>query len=114
MGILDEAYARQEAVIAHQRQHPIDYDRMNREWPKQKAALTRAVNRYKAARESLRDRVFMDDMDIEAARERVAQVCRDAVRVWNEVGAWPDDWALFQRALDDCLPYNRQVDLRYL
>ena len=68
----------------------IDYDRMKREWPKQKAALTRAVKSGSA--------------------EKVAAVCIAAVKVWDEVGAWPDDWSLFQRALRDVLPWNQWVD----
>ena len=68
----------------------IDYDRMKREWPKQKAALTRAVKSGSA--------------------EKVAAVCISAVKVWDEVGAWPDDWARFQRALDDTLPWSARVN----
>lgn len=68
----------------------IDYDRMKREFPKQKAALTRAVKTGSA--------------------EKVAAVCIAAVKVWDEVGAWPDDWSHFQRALDDVLPWNQRVD----
>ena len=30
--------------------------------------------------------------------------------MWDEVGAWPDDWSHFQRALGDILPWNQQVD----
>ena len=69
----------------------IDYDRMRREWPKQKAALTRAVKSGSA--------------------EKVANVCIAAVKVWDEVGAWPDSWAHFQRALDDILPWNARVNI---
>lgn len=69
----------------------IDYEGMKREWPKQKRALDAAV---KAG-----DPV------------KVATVCIDAVRVWDEIGAWPDDWSAFQRGLDDVLPWNEQVDL---
>ena len=68
----------------------IDYDRMKREWPKQKAALTRAVKSGSA--------------------EKVAAVCIAAVKVWDEFGAWPDDYTLFQRALRDVLPWNQWVD----
>lgn len=58
----------------------IDYARMQRVFPKQKAALTRAKKKgYKA----------------------IEDVCRAAVREWNEIGAWPDQWSLFQRTLDD-------------
>lgn len=59
----------------------IDYARMQQVWPRQEAALTRAVK--------------------SGSVEQVENVCRDAVRVWDEVGAWPDDWSLFQRTLDD-------------
>ena len=68
----------------------IDYERMKREWPKQKAALARAVKSGSA--------------------EKVAAVCIAAVKVWDEVGAWPDDWAQFQRALYDVLSWNARVD----
>lgn len=69
----------------------IDYDRMKREWPKQKAALTRAIKTGSA--------------------EKVAAVCIAAVKVWDEVGAWPDDYHSFQRALDDALPWRHRVSL---
>lgn len=59
----------------------IDYARMQRVWPRQKAALTRA-------RKS-------------GDPHKVQEVCAKAVAEWNEIGAWPDDWSLFQRALDD-------------
>ncbi len=69
----------------------IDYERMRQEWPKQKRALNRAVKTGDAT--------------------KVAAVCIDAVKVWDEVGAWPDDWSLFQRGLDDVLPWNQRADL---
>jgi hypothetical protein len=60
----------------------IDYARMQKAYPKQKAALTRAVNNK-------------DPLKIKAAVTK-------AVREWNECGgAWPDDWSRWQRALDD-------------
>jgi hypothetical protein len=89
--IIQGAIARQ---AARPEPKPIDYARMREVWPKQKGALTRAVK--------------------SGDPERVAKVCRDAVRVWDEVGAWPDDWSLFQRALDDALPWNVRIDLRDL
>lgn len=58
----------------------IDYARMRRVWPTQKAALTRAQKK---------------------GADAVLEVCRTVVAEWNEIGAWPDDWALFQRRLDD-------------
>jgi hypothetical protein len=72
----------------------IDYARMQKEFPKQKAALTRAKN----------------SGDV----EKVKKVVRDAVSVWDEIGAWPDDWALFERTLNDMLPWHESVDIRFL
>jgi hypothetical protein len=60
---------------------PIDYARMSRVFPKQKAALTRAIK--------------------SGSRETLILTIRAAVLEWNEIGAWPDDWARWQRALDD-------------
>jgi hypothetical protein len=73
----------------------IDYDRMRRVSRSQKSALTRAT---KAA-----------DPD------RMLAVCTAAVREWDEIGAWPDDWSRWQRALDDAFPLwqsPRLEDLR--
>lgn len=69
----------------------IDYERMSREWPKQKRKLDAAVKSGDAV--------------------KVGEVCIEAVKVWDECGAWPDDWAAFQRALDDVLPWPLQADL---
>lgn len=69
----------------------IDYERMRREWPKQKAALTRAAKTGDAA--------------------KVAKVCVDAVTVWDQIGAWPDDWSLFERTLNDLLGWRDQTTL---
>ena len=63
---------------------PIDYDRMRREGPKLKAALTRAVN--------------------SGDRDKVILACARAVKEWDEIGAWPDNWSTWQRALDDAFP----------
>lgn len=59
----------------------IDYERMNREHPKLKAALTRAERA--------------------ADPRKIAEACERAVLVWNKVGAWPDDWARWRNALED-------------
>lgn len=72
----------------------IDYERMKRVRHGQKAALTHAINSKDA--------------------ERVITVCRDAVKEWDEIGAWPDDWSVWQRALNDVLPWNRPVELEDL
>lgn len=61
---------------------PINYEAMQREFPKQKSALTRAVNSGKYA--------------------NVLNACKKAVTFWNDNGGvWPDDWSRWQRALDD-------------
>lgn len=62
----------------------IDYARMNREFPKQKARLTRAIN--------------------SGSRDRVLAEAQRVVREWDDIGAWPDDWARWQGALDDVFP----------
>lgn len=87
MGLLDDARARADARPVQR----IDYARMNRVWPKQKAALTRAIKTKDP--------------------EKIARVCKAAVAEWNEIGAWPDDWARFQRALDDALPFGQSVEI---
>lgn len=63
----------------------IDYERMKRVGPKQKALLTRCKN---IANPELR-------------YSAVKNACTAAVKEWNEIGAWPDAWSLWQRALDD-------------
>jgi hypothetical protein len=65
---------------------PIDYARMKKLYPQQKAALTRALKTGDHA--------------------KVRAVCAKAVREWNEVGAWPDGWSRWQRALDDSAGWN--------
>ena len=58
----------------------------------QKSALTRAVNT--------------------GDPERVEDACRKVVAEWNTPGNyWPDDWARWQRALDDVLPWNQHISL---
>ena len=58
----------------------IDYERMKRSHPRLKAALTRAKKK---------------------GYEAVLATCRDAVKEWEACGAWPDQWSMWQRALDD-------------
>jgi hypothetical protein len=72
----------------------IDYDRMRRVRRGQKTALTRAVN--------------------SGQPERVMAACRKAVNEWNEIGAWPDDWSNWQRALDDAVGWHATVLLESL
>lgn len=76
----------------------IDYARMQKVWPKQKAALTRALK--------------IADRDERIAK--VKAVCKAAVKEWDEIEAWPDDWAHFQRALDDILYWHESVRIEDL
>lgn len=95
MDIIREAIERRDAREARAAERPrTDYAAANVAFRKQKAALTRAVN--------TRD------------PEKVAAACKKAVTEWGQApfhGAWPDDWARWQRALDDILPWNARVDL---
>jgi hypothetical protein len=61
----------------------IDYERMDRIYPKQKAALTRAQN--------------------SGDPNRVVAAVEKAVREWNEVGAWPDGWHRWNIAYNDAI-----------
>ncbi len=58
----------------------IDYALMKRRYPQHKAALTRAEKRGFLA---------------------VALTTADTIAEWDAIGAWPDDWSRWQRALDD-------------
>lgn len=78
----------------------INYARSRAEFPKQKAALTRAITHWRNS----------DKTD----NSRVVKTCRETVKAWNEWGAWPDDWARWQRALSDTLPWYADMDLRDL
>lgn len=90
MGLIDDATNRADARPVKR----IDYERMNKIFPRQKAALTRA-------------RKTGDP-------KKVAAACKKAIGEWNEIGAWPDDWALWQRTLDDTLPWHKHVDIQDL
>lgn len=59
----------------------IDYERAKRLYPKQKSELTWAIR--------------------QKSLSIMQRVCRTAVKEWNSVGAWPDDWAQWQSALRD-------------
>jgi len=67
---------------------PIDYARAAREFPKQKAALTRAINSKDPA--------------------KVVAACTKAVKEWDEVGSWPDSWHRWNIALGDAYGWHRQ------
>jgi hypothetical protein len=86
------ARARQRSDLRYALTPRVDYQALNKMVRRQRAALTRAVN--------------------SGDPERVVIVCRDAVREWNQPGCmWPDEWARWQRALDDVLPFHQQVNL---
>lgn len=72
----------------------IDYARAKKNGPKLKGALTRAVN--------------------SGDSEKIRTACLKAVREWDEWGAWPDDWARWQCALNDSMAWNQSIDLRDL
>ncbi len=38
----------------------------------------------------------------------VLRACTKAVEVWEQCGAWPDNWCAWQRALDDACVLSRQ------
>ncbi len=76
--------ARQAEEVAARTTRGIDYARMRKAYPRQKAVLTRAVK----------------SGDI----NKVVLACVAAVAEWDEIGAWPDDWSRWQRALDDIFP----------
>lgn len=59
----------------------IDYDRMRRESPRLKRMLTCAQR--------------------SGDPQKVLAACKEAVRVWNEIGAWPDNWHTWNIALGD-------------
>ena len=78
----------------------IDYNRMEKSGPKLKAALIRAKK-------------VADPFQRLVA---VKEACTLAVREWNVIGAWPDNWSLWQQTLDDAAfavrwPIQRLEDL---
>lgn len=68
-----------------------DYPKLAAQHKKQKAALTRAVNRKD--------------------KEAVLTACRNAVAEWDAPDAyWPDDWSRWQRALSDICGFGFNLD----
>ena len=61
----------------------IDYERANREYRKQKAALTRAEN--------------------SGDPNKVVAAVKKAVSEWSEWGAWPDGWHRWNIAYNDAM-----------
>ena len=115
MSLIDDMVTRErEAMRGTPR---IDYERMNRLRPKQKAALTRARRKAEAARDQLHGaRIPTDTLQQEYkdACEALALVIKNTVKEWNECGAWPDDWRLWEVALEDVLPYGTPVNIARL
>lgn len=111
MGLIEEALARQANRPEPRR---IDYDRMNRTMPKHKAALTRAVNAFRKAKQDAEASYERDTPAMDAAREGIAKACKAAVIEWGEIGAWPDNWHTWQVALNDSLHWSQNIDLRDL
>lgn len=93
MGLIDDAHARADARQA--RSVPVDYAALNRMVKRQRGQLTRAKNT--------------------GDPEKVAAVVKKHVAEWDAPGAmWPDDWSLWERTLNDMLPWHAQVDIRDL
>ena len=73
----------------------IDYAAAKRRSPALKAKLTRALN-------------SADDV---GKGQRVLRAVAENIIAWDEIGAWPDDWHRWQRALDDTFgPFFVTVD----
>lgn len=73
----------------------IDYAKMQKIYPRQKATLTRAMKKWRETGDN----------------SAVFRACENAVDAWNEIGAWPDDWSLWERSLNDTLPWDSPVRL---
>lgn len=89
--LIDAALARR---AARPTRPPIDYDRMKVEFPKQKRALNKAIK--------------------SGDSEQVIATCRDTVKVWDEIGCWPDAWSTWQRALSDAVGWRNHIELEDL
>lgn len=70
----------------------IDYERMQRTFPKHKAALTRANKKVGSVK-----------------YPAVLAACKAAVKEWDAIGAWPDNWATFNIALGDAAFYHARL-----
>jgi hypothetical protein len=108
MGLIDEALARQAAAPAPRR---IDYDRMNKVLPRQRAELTRAKNALAQASAGLANWERNDSPVVARAQEKLAAIIKRHVTIWNEIGAWPDQWSTWQVALDDALGWPHHIDI---
>jgi hypothetical protein len=92
MGLINDALSRQDRRAAALK--PIDYDRMKKVYPQQKAELTRVAKT--------------------GDPERIAAVVKKHIVVWNEIGCWPDNWAHWQITLNDALPWNQFIEIENL
>ena len=75
----------------------IDYALAKKEAPRVKAALTKAKN----------------IVNVEERFVAVRNACKAAVQAWERWGAWPDQWSLWQRTLDDAYFAYARSDARY-
>ena len=60
-------------------------------------------------REYLKARERVECSVVQGDPVAVADAVIAAVKLWDDVGAWPVNWSYAQRALDDVLPSGRQV-----
>lgn len=67
----------------------------------QKAALTRAMGPCRR-----NTATGTNAPPTAAALAHLKAVCKKAVAEWNAYGPWPDDWARWQRALDDAYDWG--------
>ena len=91
--IIDNALARADARAA--REVRVDYAKLNSMVKRQRTALRRVAKTGDA--------------------NKIAAVVKSHVAEWDAPGAmWPDDWADWERTLNDALPWQQQVDIRDL
>lgn len=90
MGLVQDAIDRHDAVPVKR----VDYDELNRVVRAQRSALTRAVKT--------------------GDTEKVAETIKAHIAKWDEIGMWPDDWSHWDRAINDMLPWNQQINIEDL
>ncbi len=44
-------------------------------------------------------------------KNKVLTETKKAIADWNKIGAWPDDWSRWQRALNDVFPFGEAPDM---
>lgn len=72
----------------------IDYERMQKVYPKQLRSLKLALET--------------------GSHDEVRTLCKEAVAEWNEIGCWPDEWSRWQRALNDTEHWSNNTRLEDL